>query len=324
MLYWLNVLKFANNGNATPDRRVEKTEEEWKAQLSPEAYRITRQKGTEKAHSSDLCNSFEAGKYACVCCETPLFDSEEKFQSRTGWPSFTQPITENAIAYHKDKGLGMYRIETVCNTCDAHLGHVFQDGPPPGGLRFCINAAALKKLETNERRVTFGGGCFWCTEAVFQELTGVIKVESGYSGGKIKSPTYREVTSGRTGHAEVVEVTYDQTKISYEDLVKIHLTTHNPTTLNSQGADKGSQYRSIVFYRTEEEQQLAIEAIQEVQQSLDEMIVTELKIFEAFYVAEAYHQDYYASNPSKAYCQAVINPKLKKFRALYKAKLNTT
>ncbi len=147
MLNWLDVLKFANNGNPTADRRVEKTEAEWQALLSPEAFRITRQKGTERAHSSELCSLFEPGRYACVCCGTELFDSEEKFESGTGWPSFTQPVKENTIAYHKDRGYGMYRIETVCNTCDAHLGHVFQDGPPPSGLRYCINAAALQKIQ---------------------------------------------------------------------------------------------------------------------------------------------------------------------------------
>ena len=146
-------------------------------------------------------------------------------------------------------------------------------------------------------------------------------MESGYSGGDVVNPTYREVTSGRTGHAEVIEVTYDKNEISYADLIKIHLTTHNPTTLNRQGADWGSQYRSIIFYRSEEEKTAALNAIKEVQNSFDEMIVTEVKEFEAFYKAEKYHQDYYASNPNKAYCRAVIDPKLKKFRDLYRSKL---
>lgn len=153
MLKWLDILKFANRGNLAPDRKIEKSGEEWKALLTSEQFRITRQKGTERAHSSELCNLFEPGQYACVCCKTPLFDSEEKFKSSSGWPSFTQPIKENAIAYHKDKGFGMYRIETVCNTCDAHLGHVFQDDPMPSGLRFCINAEALEKMEINESKL---------------------------------------------------------------------------------------------------------------------------------------------------------------------------
>ena len=321
MLKWLDVLGFANSGNPKPTRRVEKSDEEWKRILSEEEYRITRLKGTERPHSSELCSLFEPGRYACVCCETPLFDSEEKFESNTGWPSFTQPIEDNSIAYHKDRGLGMYRIETVCNTCDAHLGHVFQDGPPPSGLRYCINALSLKKIETNERKVTLGGGCFWCTEAIFQQLVGVIKVESGYSGGVSINPTYREVTSGQTGHAEVVEITYNKSIISYEEILKIHLTTHNPTTINRQGADRGTQYRSIIFYRSEKEKEIAINVIKEVQEVMEDMIVTELKMFEKFCEAELYHQEYYKSNPEKAYCQAVINPKLAKFKMLYSDKL---
>ncbi|MEM9921421.1 MAG: peptide-methionine (R)-S-oxide reductase MsrB [Bacteroidota bacterium] len=148
MLRWIDVLKFANNGNPKPDRRVEKTDAEWKAILTPDEYRITRQRGTERAYSSEMCQLFEPGKYACVCCGTQLFNAEEKFDSGTGWPSFTQPVQSNVIAYHKDRGLGMYRIETVCNVCDAHLGHVFQDGPPPSGLRYCMNALALRKVDS--------------------------------------------------------------------------------------------------------------------------------------------------------------------------------
>lgn len=321
MLSWIDVLKFANNGNPDPDKRVEKTEEQWKTCLTLEQFRITRQKGTERAHSSELCELFEPGRYACVCCGTVLFDAEEKFQSGTGWPSFTQPLADNVIAYHKDKGFGMYRIETVCNTCDAHLGHVFQDGPPPSGLRYCINAMALKKVETHSRKATFGGGCFWCTEAIFQKIKGVTRVESGYSGGKVKNPTYREVTSGLTGHAEVVEVTYDQRQISFSELIRIHLTTHNPCSLNRQGADAGTQYRSIVFYRSEEEKKQALQVIEEVQKLYDEMIVTEVKEFQAFFKAEEYHQNYYKDNAEKSYCQLVINPKLEKFKKLYADKI---
>ena len=146
-LKWLDILNFANLGNPTPEQRVEKSEEEWKAILTPEEFRITRLKGTERPHSSDLCSLFEPGKYACICCETPLFNSDEKFESGTGWPSFTQPIKNSAVAYQKDKGFGMYRIEAICNTCDAHLGHVFQDGPKPSGLRYCINAIAMKRIK---------------------------------------------------------------------------------------------------------------------------------------------------------------------------------
>ena len=147
MLQWIDILRFANNGNLEPIHKVRKTDKEWKGVLSAEQFRITRQKGTEKAHSSETCNAFDPGTYACLCCDTDLFDSTGKFKSTSGWPSFTQPLNDKAIAYHKDRGYGMYRIEVVCNTCDAHLGHVFQDGPPPNGLRYCINAIALKKRD---------------------------------------------------------------------------------------------------------------------------------------------------------------------------------
>ncbi|MCC6209374.1 MAG: peptide-methionine (R)-S-oxide reductase MsrB [Gammaproteobacteria bacterium] len=147
MLNWDDVIRFASQGNPEPERRVEKSDAEWRAQLSPEEYRVTREKGTERAFSSEMCELFEPGRYACVCCDALLFDAREKFESGTGWPSFTQPIRENAIAYHNDGSYGMRRIETTCNTCGAHLGHVFPDGPAPGGLRYCMNALALRKLK---------------------------------------------------------------------------------------------------------------------------------------------------------------------------------
>ena len=321
MLKWIDIIKFTNNGNPTPDRRVEKTADEWRDILMPEVFRITRLKGTERAHSSEMCSLFEAGKYACSCCDTLLFDSGEKFESGSGWPSFTQPLEENAVAYHKDTTHGMYRMEALCNTCDSHLGHVFQDGPMPSGLRYCINALSMKKINSNEVKATFGGGCFWCTEALFQQLRGVSTVKSGYSGGDIVNPTYREVCSGMTGHAEVIEVTYNPKEISFEDLLKIHLTTHNPTTLNRQGADRGTQYRSVVFYRDDAEKTAATGVIEELQSVFDKPIVTELTPFQAFFSAEANHQNYYNENSNGRYCKAVIDPKLKKFKEFYRDKL---
>ncbi len=145
MLKWNDVIGFASKGNPEPERRVSRTDADWRAQLTPEEYHVTREKGTERAFSSEMCNLFEPGLYACVCCGTLLFDAREKFDSGTGWPSFTQPIRADAIAYHDDTMHGMRRIETTCNTCGAHLGHVFPDGPAPGGLRYCMNALALRK-----------------------------------------------------------------------------------------------------------------------------------------------------------------------------------
>jgi methionine-R-sulfoxide reductase len=143
MLKWINVLQYANKGNPTAPKRVEKSNEEWKKQLTAEQYQITRLKGTERAFTGEYCEAHEPGLYACACCGSLLFDSRVKFESGTGWPSFTQPVEENAIAYHKDTSYGMVRIEVLCNVCDAHLGHVFPDGPEPSGLRYCINSASL-------------------------------------------------------------------------------------------------------------------------------------------------------------------------------------
>jgi len=321
MLNWADVIKFANKGNPDPDRRVAKTDEEWRILLTPEQYHVTREKGTEQAFSSQMCSLFEPGLYSCVCCDTLLFDASEKFESDTGWPSFTQPVKANAIAYHMDNAYGTQRVETVCNTCNAHLGHVFPDGPAPSGLRYCMNALALKKTARSQTKATFGGGCFWCTEAVFQQLAGVSKVESGYSGGETANPTYQQVCSGETGHAEVVQVTYDPTVISYADLLRIHLSTHNPMTRNQQGADKGTQYRSIILAHDPQQEAIAKQVIEEMAPAFDEPIVTEVKPFQVFYKAEGYHQDYYDSNPAKSYCAAVISPKLRKFRELFKDRL---
>jgi len=146
MIQWPDVLNLAKDGSPAPDRKVVKTDAEWHQQLSEEEYRVTRRAGTERAFSSEMCSLFDAGIYSCLCCETLLFDATEKYESGTGWPSFTQPIKENVIAYHFDGPSFLKRIETVCNTCDAHLGHVFPDGPEPSGLRYCMNAVALKKV----------------------------------------------------------------------------------------------------------------------------------------------------------------------------------
>ncbi|HEY3301156.1 MAG TPA: peptide-methionine (R)-S-oxide reductase MsrB [Methylophilaceae bacterium] len=145
MLTWKDILHLARNGNAEPAQKVSKSDSEWRELLSDEEYYVTRKAGTERAFSSSLCNLFEPGIYQCVCCDTLLFDASEKFDSKTGWPSFTQPINDNAISYHLDDSLASVRIETTCSTCDAHLGHVFPDGPGPFGLRYCMNALALRK-----------------------------------------------------------------------------------------------------------------------------------------------------------------------------------
>ena len=143
MLTWKEVMSFTTKGNPTPDKRVEKTEKEWEHLLTPEQFRITRKKGTERPYTGDLCSIYDEGQYNCICCNAQLFDSTIKFDSSSGWPSFTQPIKENAIKYYKDISFGMIRVEVLCNTCDAHLGHIFPDGPAPSGLRYCINSESM-------------------------------------------------------------------------------------------------------------------------------------------------------------------------------------
>ena len=152
MLTWKNVMDFAVNGNPDPDKRVEKSEAEWHAILTPEQFRVARKKGTEAAGTGALCSVHDEGKYNCLCCNAPLFDSTIKFKSSSGWPSFTQPIKENAIKYEKDSSFGMVRVEVMCNTCDAHLGHVFPDGPEPSGLRYCVNSESMT-METSKKDV---------------------------------------------------------------------------------------------------------------------------------------------------------------------------
>jgi peptide-methionine (S)-S-oxide reductase len=171
----------------------------------------------------------------------------------------------------------------------------------------------------NRETATLGGGCFWCLDAVFRQLRGVEKVESGYAGGTKSNPTYREVCSGATGHAEVVQVTFDPIEISYRDVLGVFFTIHDPTTLNRQGADVGTQYRSVILSHSPEQQETAKQVIEELRQQgvWDDAIVTEIEPLTTFYPAEEYHQDYFAANPRQPYCQAIIAPKVAKFRKAY-------
>jgi methionine-R-sulfoxide reductase len=146
MVTWSDITTIAKQGNPEPDTRVEKSEDEWKKLLTKEQFQVARLKGTERPFSSEMCSRFEPGRYGCICCGTELFDAEEKFESGSGWPSFTQPVKENVVSYHMDTSHGMVRVEALCNVCDAHLGHVFPDGPKPSGLRYCINALSLRKM----------------------------------------------------------------------------------------------------------------------------------------------------------------------------------
>jgi peptide methionine sulfoxide reductase msrA/msrB len=320
---WNDVLNETRNPSEPP-ATVVKTDEEWRRQLTAEQYRVTRQHGTESPFTGAYCESHSPGLYACICCGTRLFSSEGKFDSRSGWPSFTEPVAPGVIRYVSDRSYGMQRIEVLCNVCNAHLGHVFPDGPKPSGLRFCINSASLQKIEetplitdTGLQAATFGGGCFWCIEAIMDEVHGITQVVSGYAGGEIKDPTYRQVCNGNTGHAEVVQVHFDPAVVTYADLLRIFLVMHNPTTKNRQGADVGTQYRSIILFHNPEQETTARLVISELQTYFDQPIVTEVKPLTIFYKAEEGHQQYYKSGPDKPYCQSVINPKLAKLRSYF-------
>lgn len=187
------------------------------------------------------------------------------------------------------------------------------------------NPAIMEKTEmiNHNDTATFGAGCFWCVEAIFQELKGVKSVTSGYAGGNIKNPTYEQVSSSATGHAEVAQIIYDPSQITYDELLEVFWKTHDPTTLNSQGADHGTQYRSVIFYHNEQQKHTAEAYKKKLNASgaWDKPLVTEIMPYKNFYKAEDYHQNYYKSNPNQGYCRAVIQPKVEKFRAVFKSKL---
>ena len=190
-------------------------------------------------------------------------------------------------------------------------------------LLFTVTLFGNRVMKDHYERATFGGGCFWCTEAIFERVKGVVTAESGYSGGNTANPDYKQVTSGLTGHAEVVQITFDPEQVSYAELLEIYFKTHDPTTLNRQGADVGTQYRSIVLYHSEEQRIMAEKIILAlgVEEIWTDPIVTTVEPFKIFYSAEAYHQEYYENNPNQGYCRVVINPKVEKFEKLFKEKL---
>ncbi len=175
----------------------------------------------------------------------------------------------------------------------------------------------MKELEV----ATFGGGCFWCIEAIVQRLKGVEKITSGYAAGKTENPTYEQICSGTTGHAEVIQVEFNPEQITYEELIHIFMTSHDPTTLNRQGADRGTQYRSIILFHNKEQQQVSLDVIETLKDSFDDAIVTEVTPLTKFYPAEIYHQNYYNNNSNAGYCRVVISPKVSKLREMYADKL---
>lgn len=311
-----------NMDNLIPDTtwttKVVKTKEEWKNILTAQQFNITREQGTEPPFSSEYNKNKEAGIYYCISCKNPLFSSATKFESGTGWPSFWAPYSGKSVKVATDNSEGMARDEISCQRCDAHLGHVFRDGPKPTGLRYCMDGVAFQFQKEDPAvklsKATFAAGCFWCEEAVFESVKGVKEVVSGYAGGTEENPTYEQVGSGATSHAESIEIYYDSSQITFPSLLKVFFASQDPTQVNGQGPDKGKQYRTIAFYRNENEKKMIEDYIQQLTKSgkYDKPIAAQVVAFTKFWQAEGYHQDYVKHNPDERYVQMESIPRLRR------------
>ena len=313
----------------TDTTKLNVTDAEWKKVLPEDVYAVAREADTERPFTGKYWNADDKGTYYCAACGNKLFRSDQKFSSSCGWPSFFEQENKNSVVFKDDNSYGMKRTEALCGRCNSHLGHLFDDGPEPTGKRYCMNAISLDFVPDgvtsatgNLETVVLGGGCFWCVEAVYENLEGVKSVYSGYAGGTVENPSYEEVCTGRTGAAEVVEITYEKSKTNLDEIFQVFFTVHDPTTLNRQGADSGTQYRSAIFYKNENEKIVAESLIQELNEKVfSNKIVTTLEPLQKFYKAESYHQGYYQNNKNQPYCQMVIQPKLEKFEKVFKERL---
>ena len=275
--------------------------------LTPEEQAVILHKATERPFTGEYENNFAKGTYVCKQCDAPLYRSEDKFDAHCGWPSFDDEISGAVKRIPDADGR---RTEIVCNNCGAHLGHVFlNEGFTPKNTRFCVNSISLKfipakdmKQENNTHETAyFASGCFWGTQYHFMKAAGVISTTVGYMGGHTQKPTYKEVCTGETGHAETTEVVFDNTKTSYENMVKLYFETHDFTQVGGQGPDIGDQYRSVIFYTSEAQKQIAEKYVR-ILTDKGYKVATILQKAPEFWKAEDYHQEYYEKKNGTPYC----------------------
>jgi peptide methionine sulfoxide reductase msrA/msrB len=274
--------------------------------LTPEEEHVIIGKGTERPFTGKYLNNKESGIYTCKRCDEPLYRSDDKFDSNCGWPSFDDEIRGAVNRIPDPDGI---RTEIVCANCGGHLGHVFEGEQfTEKNIRHCVNSVSLQFIPENKKktgskteRAIFAGGCFWGVEYFIERHPGVLTVTSGYIGGHTKNPTYEEVCSGTTGYAEAVEVVYDPSTTSYEELARLFFEIHDPTQIDRQGPDIGNQYRSEVFYLDDGQKAIAEKLISMLKEKGYKVATNVTKATE-FYEAEAYHQDYYVNKGTLPYC----------------------
>lgn len=282
------------------------------ADLDPIERTVACDSGTEQAFSGKFWNAKDDGTYVCVVCGLPLFTSNAKFDSGSGWPSYYAPFDPEHTKELTDRSHGMIRTEVRCARSGTHLGHVFDDGPPPTGKRFCINSASLEfvpkglpipplgnpsseEAASKPGVATFAAGCFWGVEAAFRRVPGVLDTRVGYCGGSVPHPSYEQVCSGTTGHAESIEIKFDPANVGYSELLDVFFSCHDPTQIDRQGPDIGSQYRSAIFFHNEAQQHAALSTIDRIHLSgrFIRPIATEVTEAAPFFPAEEYHQRYF-------------------------------